>query len=374
MSPSARAPGEHSILRFRDAVLESWRNTQRGQYTAHSAQPALDHAARLAHDQRHQQPGRAYRHALSPQLERAMKEALREGGQVMLLLNRRGFSTHVHCPSCGHVEACRFCDLALTYHRERDVLLCHYCGYEQSPPSKCIKCGQEQIRYQGLGTEKLQAEIEAKFPGMVVRRMDSDTMRKPGSHRQVLTAFREGLIHILLGTQMIAKGLDFPNVTLVGVARLTWCCNSTSPAERIFQLVVSRRPDRECAKRRRGIFKLSILSTWYRAGNDARLPVNVKDEFVHRREHNYPLFHRLAGLLCVHRPSGSVISRISAAIAARQTGEPVLAVGDEAVVRSACFRPGGIPPIPFPMQSPSAVRRHRLLRVLHRAAPSGSIT
>ena len=103
-----------------------------------------------------------------------MRHALGGGGQVILLLNRRGFSTHMHCPACGHVETCRFCDLALTFHRERDVTLCHHCGYEQEPPALCPKCGQSQVRYQGLGTEKLQAEIEEKFPGYVVQRMDSD--------------------------------------------------------------------------------------------------------------------------------------------------------------------------------------------------------
>src|SRR5207253_7042029 len=121
------------------------------------------------------------------------------------------------CPTCGQVATCKFCDLTLTYHRQRDILLCHYCGYEEAPLQLCPKCGQATVRYQGLGTEKLQAEIEERFPGMVVRRMDSDSMRRPGSHGRVLSAFRRGLIDILVGTQMIAKGLDFPNVMLVGV-------------------------------------------------------------------------------------------------------------------------------------------------------------
>src|SRR5258707_11313340 len=143
-----------------------------------------------------------------------MRDALRNDGQVMLLLNRRGFSTHVHCPGCGHVESCRCCDLALTYHRQRDVMLCHHCGYEQNPPKTCPQCGIAQVRYQGLGTEKLQAEIEEKFAGYVARRMDSDSMKRPGSHGKLLSQFRKGEVQILLGTQMIAKGLDFPNVTL----------------------------------------------------------------------------------------------------------------------------------------------------------------
>src|SRR5207253_8843787 len=132
-----------------------------------------------------------------------------------------------------------FCDLALTFHRERTVLLCHYCGYEQAPLDECPKCSQAQIRYQGLGTEKLQAEIEEKFAGYVVRRMDSDTMRRPGSHARVLSAFRQGLVHILLGTQMIAKGLDFPNVTLVGVVNADVALHIPDfrSAERTFQLL-----------------------------------------------------------------------------------------------------------------------------------------
>src|SRR5947209_798206 len=141
-------------------------------------------------------PRRGRFHALSAQLESAMRHALGSGGQVILLLNRRGFSTHLHCPACGFVEQCKFCDLALTFHRYRDVALCHHCGYETPPPQKCPKCGQAQVRYQGSGTEKLQAEVEEKFQGYVVRRMDSDTMRRPGSHASLLGAFRKGEVHI----------------------------------------------------------------------------------------------------------------------------------------------------------------------------------
>src|SRR5262249_23586937 len=112
--------------------------------------------------------------AISPTLERAMREALKAGGQIMLLLNRRGFSTHVFCPLCGHVESCQHCDLALTHHRHKGVLLCHYCGYEQPPGEVCPQCHHPSIRFQGLGTEKLEAEIEQRFAGYIVRRMDSD--------------------------------------------------------------------------------------------------------------------------------------------------------------------------------------------------------
>src|SRR5262249_33708302 len=143
--------------------LESWHNAQRGQYTLlqlpnRVLDRALPQVALL--DLRHEWSDRGRLHGLSLSLERGMRDALRGGGQVILLLNRRGFSTHVHCPACGYVETCRFCDLALTHHRERAVMLCHYCGYERTPPELCPNCGQRAVRFQGLGTEKLQAEIE----------------------------------------------------------------------------------------------------------------------------------------------------------------------------------------------------------------------
>src|SRR5262249_42999030 len=230
------------ILGSATPALESWHNAQRGQYTLwrlpnRVLDRPLPQVALIAF--RHEGQSRGRFHALSPTLERSMRQALAGGGQVMLLLNRRGFSTHVHCPACGYVSTCRFCDIALTYHRLRQVLLCHSCGYEKDPLSRCPNCDKASVLYQGLGTEKLQAEIEEKFPQTVVRRMDSDSMKKPGSHRQVLEAFRQGLVHVLLGTQMIAKGLDFPNVTLVGVinADIGVHIPDFRAAERTFQLL-----------------------------------------------------------------------------------------------------------------------------------------
>src|SRR5262249_36728139 len=230
------------ILGSATPALESWHNAQRGQYTLLSLpRRVFDRPLPPVHliDLRHDRHADKRLHGLSPSLERAMIQALEAGGQVILLLNRRGFATYIHCPSCGHVEQCRFCDLALTYHKETDVAVCHYCGYEAAAAEQCPECGQAQVRYQGMGTEKLQAEIETKFSGRVVRRMDSDTMRRPGSHRRVLDAFRNGEIHILLGTQMIAKGLDFPNVTMVGVvnADVGLHIPDFRAAERTFQLL-----------------------------------------------------------------------------------------------------------------------------------------
>jgi primosomal protein N' (replication factor Y) len=229
------------ILGSATPSLESWHNAQRGQYQLLRLPKRVQNLPMPAVsliDMR-DEPPRGRFHAVGSALEGAMRHALASGGQVILLLNRRGYSTHLYCPACGRVEQCKFCDLAVTFHRWRDVVMCHYCGFEMPPPQKCPICGQAQVRYNGVGTEKLIAEIEEKFPDYVARRMDSDTMKRPGSHAKLLAEFRRAEVHILLGTQMIAKGLDFPNVTLVGVinADIGLHLPDFRSAERTFQLL-----------------------------------------------------------------------------------------------------------------------------------------
>ena len=139
-------------------------------------------------DLRHEPPAKGPFRAISPPLERAMSKALDAGGQVMLLLNRRGFSTHVHCPACGHVVMCKYCDLALTYHQQRNVAALPLLRLRSSPAQVCPNCQKSTVRYQGLGTEKLAEEIARRFPGRTLERMDSDTMTqarqpRPGARR-----------------------------------------------------------------------------------------------------------------------------------------------------------------------------------------------
>jgi primosomal protein N' (replication factor Y) len=168
-----------------------------------------------------------------------MEEALREGGQVILLLNRRGHSTHIQCPACGRALECPNCELALTFHRHNSTAVCHYCDYQAEVPVTCPECQFAGLRYSGLGTQKLEAEVRARFPDYKCLRMDADSMRAHGSHERALAAFRDGKVQILLGTQMIAKGLDFPNVTLVGVVNADTALHLPDfrAAERTFQLV-----------------------------------------------------------------------------------------------------------------------------------------
>ncbi|MEM8680706.1 MAG: primosomal protein N', partial [Planctomycetota bacterium] len=179
------------------------------------------------------------RGALAQEMVVGMEEALAAEGQIILLLNRRGFSTHIQCPACGEVLKCSSCDIALTQHAEIQRVVCHYCDFQESTPDRCPACRFDGIRFGGLGTERLEAEVQRRFPDARVLRMDTDTMRRPGSHEEALDRFRQGEVDILLGTQMIAKGLDFPTVTLVGVINADTALHLPDfrAGERTFQLV-----------------------------------------------------------------------------------------------------------------------------------------
>lgn len=167
-----------------------------------------------------------------------INEKISKGEQVILLLNRRGYSPLIKCSKCGEVEKCPNCDISLTYHKSSDSLKCHYCNYTKKCPSKCMKCGSTDIKGIGLGTEKLEQEIIDKFKARVIR-MDADTTSKKGMHEKIIKEFGLGKYDILLGTQMIAKGLDFPKVTLVGVinADMSLCVPDFRSSERTFQLL-----------------------------------------------------------------------------------------------------------------------------------------
>ncbi|WP_123039961.1 primosomal protein N' [Cohnella candidum] len=172
-------------------------------------------------------------------LKQALEERLRREEQAVLLLNRRGYSTFVMCRSCGYTCSCPHCDIALTYHRGSRNLRCHYCGYAEAEPETCPSCQSKHIRFFGTGTQKVEEALAETFPGIRVIRMDVDTTTEKGSHEKWLTMFRERKADVLLGTQMVAKGLDFPRVTLVGVlaADAALRLPDFRAAERTFQLL-----------------------------------------------------------------------------------------------------------------------------------------
>jgi primosomal protein N' (replication factor Y) len=175
----------------------------------------------------------------SRRLLSAVAVRLERSEQTMILLNRRGYAAFLLCRKCGFTFECNSCSVALTYHRGIDKLLCHYCGLARKPPTRCPECDSEYIHYVGEGTERLEAELKSTFPGAAIGRIDRDAMRHIRDYHRVLGGFREGKIDVLVGTQMIAKGHDFPGVTLVGVvgADAALSLPDFRAAERTFQLL-----------------------------------------------------------------------------------------------------------------------------------------
>ena len=216
-----RASNENVPLVLGSATpgLESWQRAKTGAYELLPLEKRvldrpLPDVATI--DLRVDFGGRKRFSPISQKLRQEINTAINDGGQVILLLNRRGFSTRIQCPGCGHVEYCPDCSIPLTHHMKGNKAVCHYCDHTIPEPRVCPDCGNHAMKFSGLGTQRLEQEVQKLFD-VPIMRMDTDTMRKPGSHEKALAQFRAGDVKILLGTQMIAKGLDFPNVTLVGV-------------------------------------------------------------------------------------------------------------------------------------------------------------
>lgn len=155
--------------------------------------------------------------SISNTLYDAITETINDKKQVILLLNRRGHNTYISCPDCGYIASCPNCSISLTYHSANKKLMCHYCGHSVAVSEKCPECGKEHLKFMGIGTQKVEEELNLLFPNAKILRVDADTTLSRDSYSKYLSDFSEGKYDILLGTQMVAKGLDFPNVTLVGV-------------------------------------------------------------------------------------------------------------------------------------------------------------
>jgi len=208
------------ILGSATPSLESYYKATQGKYRLLNLKKRVDNIAMPPVeiiDMRVELKLKNNRSIFSERLHDAIEERLALGQQVILFLNRRGFSTYVFCRECGHVEQCERCSISLTYHFDTKLMVCHHCNQECSPPKECPDCFSPYIRYLGLGTQKVEMEIQKAFPTARVARMDTDTTGRKGAHKSILDAFKNVEFDILVGTQMIAKGLDFPNITLVGV-------------------------------------------------------------------------------------------------------------------------------------------------------------
>jgi primosomal protein N' (replication factor Y) len=255
------------------------------------------------------------RPVLTLSLETAMRETLEKGEQIILFLNRRGFHTLVLCSKCGEQVQCPHCSISVTYHRQGSQggsnqraegpkpLLCHYCGWQGPVPVHCPSCKDGDVQPVGMGTEKVEEEVQARFPKARVARMDLDTTRRQGSHEDILKKFREHKTDILIGTQMIAKGHDFPGVTLVGVigADVGLALPDFRAPERVFQLMVQV-AGRAGRAEKEGEIYLQTFNPGHpalRAAMDHDTETFWKMELETRRSLEYPPFSKLG--LVVYR-------------------------------------------------------------------------
>lgn len=235
-------------------------------------------------------------------LQSRLKECIGAGQQAMLFINRRGYSPSVSCRACGHVLKCPQCDVSMAYHRSDDRMHCHYCGTTMPLPQRCPECGSESIRTIGTGTQRVEEELKKLFPGVKTIRMDMDTTQTKNAHYELINAFRAREAQVLIGTQMIAKGLDFPQVTLVGaiLADLSLNMPDYRSPERTFQLLVQ-----VAGRAGRANMPGEVVIQSYKPEHYAIREAAAQDyraffeeEFSYRRAHLFPPFTIIARCLC----------------------------------------------------------------------------
>ncbi|HEX8731960.1 MAG TPA: primosomal protein N', partial [Ktedonobacterales bacterium] len=238
-------------------------------------------------------------------LRQALIETLRRGEQAIVFLNRRGYATSVICRECGYAARCSQCDIALTYHAGEEALICHYCGRREAPPRQCPVCWSASIRYFGLGAERVETTLKRLFPQARTLRWDRDTARTRREHEDLLRAFAERRADLLVGTQMIAKGLDLPAVTLVGVisADVALTLPDFRASERAFQLLtqVAGRAGRGEAPGRVIVQTFNPEHFCIQAAARHDYATFSEVELSVRRQYGYPPFRRLVKLLYEHR-------------------------------------------------------------------------
>lgn len=248
---------------------------------------------------------------LSSLLEQELRRCLSRGEQIVLFLNRRGFSNFILCPDCGEVIGCPHCSVSLTYHLKGRLLRCHYCNYVEAAPSTCPKCKGVNLGCFGLGTQQVEEELRRLFPETRILRMDRDTTTRRGSHEEILSTFEKGEADILLGTQMVAKGLDFAGVTLVGVISADVALNLPDfrAAERTFNLLTQ-----VAGRAGRGPKEGMVIIQTYNpchysivAARDHDYDSFYTKEILLRKELGYPPFNHLLNLRFEGMDEGAVI-------------------------------------------------------------------
>lgn len=239
----------------------------------------------------------AMRGTMSVALYKAVEESLKNNEQVILLYNRRGFANYMQCATCGHIPQSPECSVSLTYHKFKNALMCHYSGYSRKADTNCEKCGSTELLIQGSGTQKIEEEIKELFPEAGILRFDRDSTSKKGAHKKILTQFADQKADILVGTQLVAKGLDFPNVTTVGVidADTEQAFPAFNSSERLFQLLsqVAGRSGRGTKAGRVFIQTRQPQVSAIQFAKTHDFDSFAREEMQFRSELNYPPFSRL---------------------------------------------------------------------------------
>ncbi|MGA9531227.1 MAG: primosomal protein N' [Anaerolineales bacterium] len=274
-------------------------------------------------------------------LQAALTEVLESEQQAILFLNRRGSSTYVFCRDCGWVARCPRCDRPLTHHAHADDLLCHHCGYRRSNPLACPECGGHRVRHFGAGTERIQQELQDRYPGVRALRWDTDSTQRKGSHEVILAHFQAHRADVLVGTQMVAKGLDLPLVTLVGVISADTGLNLPDyrANERTFQLLTQ-----VAGRAGRGLLGGQVLLQTYHpthyaieAAADHDYDTFYRQELSHRRDLGYPPFTRMARLIYRHTSAKRAEQEAKALAAQLQPALEAAGVADQLIGPVPCF-------------------------------------
>lgn len=288
--------------------LETAYNVHKGKYGIHSLRKRYGgfslpkiHKVDIAHAYKRKRMNGHFSEALLMSIQ----ETLDRGEQVLLFQNRRGFAPQQECQSCGHVPQCKHCDVSLTYHKSSRSIRCHYCGYSEKNTTACKACNKQDVKLKGFGTEKIEDELIKLFPDRIIKRMDLDTTRKKNSYEEILNAFEDQEIDILVGTQMISKGLDFNHVGLVGVLNADQMLNFPDfrAYERAFQMLcqVSGRAGRKQSDSEVIIQTFQPEHEVLKLVEDHNYKDLLKGQLQERQAFRYPPYHRLIHITVRHR-------------------------------------------------------------------------
>ncbi len=247
---------------------------------------------------------------LTPPLFDAIENALKRKEQIILFQNRRGFAPYTECKQCGHVPQCIQCDVSLIYHKHSQKLTCHYCGYTINPPKTCPACGGNQLHFKGMGTEKIEEDVEILFPSARVARMDLDSTRSKHAYKQLIDEFENGQIDILIGTQMVTKGLDFNNVSVVGVLNADSLLNFPDfrSFEKAFQLITQVR-GRAGRGNEKGFVFIQTTQKEHKVIDHiikAEQDLFYAETMLERKQYDYPPFTRLIELTVISKDVNEV--------------------------------------------------------------------